>query len=149
MAPATLTVRARRASSAALRPFDRCRGIAKPSVSPPDTYVDPEPFTPQAKLISTGTYIILEKLKAAVYRTLFRKIHNTHKALEPGKPFQVPLPTLQAGLAWMGVTMDLDEVRVSSDLLFCSAEGSGGLKMTRLSPRRDLIAATRRWSVSW
>jgi hypothetical protein len=45
-----------------------------------------------------------------VYRTLFRKIHNTHKALEPGKQFQVPLGTLQTGLAWMGVEMDLDEV---------------------------------------
>ena len=42
----------------------------------------------QEELIRTGTYIILEKLKASVYRTLFKKIHAIHKTTST-KPSQV------------------------------------------------------------
>jgi len=63
----------------------------------------------QEELIRTGTYIILEKLKASVYRTLFKKIHAIHKTTS-AKPSQVPLGLIQTGLAAMGVVMDLDEV---------------------------------------
>lgn len=67
--------------------------------------------THQEKLIRTGTYIILEKLKAAVYRSLIKKIHNIHKAQDSsGKSHQLPLAMLQQSLEWMGVSMDLDEV---------------------------------------
>jgi len=63
----------------------------------------------QEDLIRTGTYIILEKLKAAVYRTLFMKIQAIHKT-RSAKATQVPLGLLQRGLSWLGVDMDLDEV---------------------------------------
>jgi len=67
----------------------------------------------QRELIRTGTYILLEKLKSAVYRTLLRTIHVIHKTtgnLSAPKQFQLPIAKFQAGLQWMGVVMDLDEV---------------------------------------
>lgn len=46
--------------------------------------------------IRAGTYLLLEKLKAGVYRTLFKRIHNLQKQRDPAKAFQVPVPLFQA-----------------------------------------------------
>lgn len=65
----------------------------------------------QESLIQTGTYIILEKLKASVYRSLVKTVHSIHMSNETGgKQFQLPLAMLQKSLDWLGVSMDLDEV---------------------------------------
>jgi hypothetical protein len=50
----------------------------------------------QEHFIRAGTYLLLEKLKAGVYRTLFKKIHNIQKLREPTKAFQVPIGLFQA-----------------------------------------------------
>lgn len=46
-----------------------------------------------------GTYLLLEKLRHAVYRRLLRKVHAVHAVLEPEKRTQVPLAQFQAALA--------------------------------------------------
>lgn len=62
----------------------------------------------QEHFIRAGTYLLLEKLKAGVYRTLFKKIHNIQKLREPTKAFQVPIGLFQArraaraGVPWGG-----------------------------------------------
>jgi len=74
----------------------------------------------QEELIRSGTYLIVEKLKAAVTRTLFKKIHNIYKTLKPPeKAFQLPLSYLQVGMEWSGEHVDLDEVEcILSNLIF-------------------------------
>ena len=64
------------------------------------------------QFIRAGTYLLLEKLRAGVVRTLFKRVHNVQKQRDPPKAFQVPLPLLQAALAWQGVPMDADECEV-------------------------------------
>ena len=66
----------------------------------------------QARFIRAGTYLLLEKLKAGVYRTLFKRVHVVQKARDPAKAFQVPIALFQAALAWRGVDMDADECEV-------------------------------------
>lgn len=46
-----------------------------------------------------GTYLLLEKLRYAVYRRLLRKVHAVHGELEPEKKAQIPLPQFQMALA--------------------------------------------------
>lgn len=46
-----------------------------------------------------GTYLLLEKLRYAVFRRLLRKVHAVHGALEPEKRAQIPLAQFQAALA--------------------------------------------------
>ena len=46
-----------------------------------------------------GTYLLLEKLRYAVYRRLLRKVHAVHAELEPEKRTQIPLPQFQHALA--------------------------------------------------
>lgn len=46
-----------------------------------------------------GTYLLLEKLRYAVYRRLLRKVHAVHGELEPEKRAQIPLAQFQAALA--------------------------------------------------
>ena len=60
---------------------------------------DPAPPQPHPLPLSQGTYLLLEKLRQAVYRRLLRKVHLVHGALDPGRPTQVPLPQFQAALA--------------------------------------------------
>jgi hypothetical protein len=75
--------------------------------------------THQEALIKAGTYLLLEKLKAGVYRTLFKRIHNIQKQREPTKAHQVPIALFQAALAWRGVTMDADECEARRDMRIC------------------------------
>lgn len=46
-----------------------------------------------------GTYLLLEKLRYAVFRRLLRKVHAVHGELEPEKRAQIPLAHFQAALA--------------------------------------------------
>lgn len=46
-----------------------------------------------------GTYLLLEKLRYAVYRRLLRVVHGVHAELEPEKRTQIPLPQFQTALA--------------------------------------------------
>lgn len=46
-----------------------------------------------------GTYLLLEKLRYAVFRRLLRKLHAVRGELEPEKRAQIPLAQFQAALA--------------------------------------------------
>ena len=50
----------------------------------------------QERFIKDGTYLILEKLRSSVYRTLTKRVHLIQKQREPAKAFQLPLALLQA-----------------------------------------------------
>ena len=64
----------------------------------------------QGEFIRQGTFLILEKLRAAVYRTLFKKLHLIHAQKSPDKANQVSLSLFAAALKWCGSDMDIDEV---------------------------------------
>jgi hypothetical protein len=63
----------------------------------------------QEEFIRAGTYLLLEKLKAGVYRTLLKRIHAMQREREPAKAFQLHISLFQRALSWLGVDMDLDE----------------------------------------
>lgn len=64
----------------------------------------------QSVFIQAGIFLLLEKLKQAIYRRLFRKVAAFHREMEPAKAVQIPLALFQAALVWQEVDMDLDEV---------------------------------------
>jgi len=74
----------------------------------------------ESTFIKQGTYLILEKLRMSVYRTLFKKIHAIHGERETNKANQVALAKFQRALRWCGVDdVDIDEVEcVVSNLIF-------------------------------
>jgi len=74
----------------------------------------------ESTFIKQGTYLILEKLRMSVYRTLFKKIHAIHGERETNKANQVALAKFQRALRWCGVDdVDLDEVEcVVANLIF-------------------------------
>ena len=76
----------------------------------------------QEHFIKSGTYLLIERLKASVYRTLFLRVHLLQKARFPGdadKPFKLPLALFGAALRAVGVEMDGDEVEcVLANLIF-------------------------------
>lgn len=45
----------------------------------------------QYRFIQAGTYLLLEKLKHAVYRRLFKRVALIHREQEPAKAAHVPL----------------------------------------------------------
>lgn len=62
------------------------------------------------EFIKTGTYLLIEKLRLAVYRRLFKRVQLIHASMNPDKAVQVPLGHFLAALAWEGHQTDLDEV---------------------------------------
>ncbi|KAL4450585.1 hypothetical protein ABPG77_000941 [Micractinium sp. CCAP 211/92] len=73
----------------------------------------------QFRFIQEGTYLLLEKLRYAVFRRLLRKVHAVHGALEPEKRAQIPLAQFQAALAMQGLEVDMDEVEcIAANLIF-------------------------------
>ncbi len=52
----------------------------------------------QETFIRAGTYLLLEKLKAGVYRTLMKRIHLIQKDREPAKAFQIHISLFQVRL---------------------------------------------------
>ena len=76
----------------------------------------------QEHFIRAGTFLLLEKLRAGVYRTLFKRVHNIQKARDPPKAFQVPIALFEAALRACGVDMDADEVEVRASAFLCELE---------------------------
>jgi len=73
----------------------------------------------EAEFIRQGTYLILEKLRMSVYRTLFKRVHAIHGATEPAKSNQVALNKFQIALEWCGADVDADEVEcIVANLIF-------------------------------
>ncbi|KAL4433578.1 hypothetical protein ABPG75_000019 [Micractinium tetrahymenae] len=73
----------------------------------------------QFRFIQEGTYLLLEKLRYAVFRRLLRKVHAVHAKLEPEKRAQIPLAQFQAALATQGLELDMDEVEcIAANLIF-------------------------------
>jgi hypothetical protein len=73
----------------------------------------------EAEFIRQGTYLILEKLRMSVYRTLFKKVHAIHGEMDPGKSNQVALAKFQRALEWCGISVDIDEVEcIIANLIF-------------------------------
>ena len=73
----------------------------------------------EATFIKQGTYLILEKLRMSVYRTLFKKVHAIHGELEPAKANQLALSKFQIALRFCGADVDVDEVEcIVANLIF-------------------------------
>jgi len=75
----------------------------------------------ESTFIKQGTYLILEKLRMSVYRTLFKKVHAIHgETADAAKANQVSLAKFQTALAWCGAEdVDLDEVEcIVANLIF-------------------------------
>ena len=73
----------------------------------------------EAMFIKRGTYLILEKLRMSVYRTLFKKIHAIQGELEPAKANQIALSKFQIALKFCGTDVDIDEVEcIVANLIF-------------------------------
>ena len=73
----------------------------------------------EAEFIRQGTYLILEKLRMSVYRTLFKRVHAIHGAAEPAKSNQVALRKFQIALELCGADVDADEVEcIVANLIF-------------------------------
>lgn len=66
----------------------------------------------QEAFIREGTYLLLEKLRSGVYRTLVKRIHLVLRATEPAKAHLLHISLFQRALAWLGVEMDIDECEV-------------------------------------
>ena len=74
----------------------------------------------ESTFIKQGTYLLLEKLRMSVYRTLFKKIHAIQGEMDPAKANQVALAKFQTALHWCGADdVDLDEVEcIVANLIF-------------------------------
>lgn len=79
----------------------------------------------QKKFIASGTYLLLEKMKLVVYRTLFKKVHQVHTQMVQedvegrGKSTQISVEMLKASLDWQRVSMDLEEIEcLVANLIF-------------------------------
>jgi hypothetical protein len=62
------------------------------------------------RLVKDGTYLLLEKLQAAVYRRLLKKVWIIHAQLEPTKAAQIPLALFERALKVAGVDIGMDEI---------------------------------------
>ena len=60
--------------------------------------------------VGAGTYLLIEKLRVAVYRRLFKKVQQIYAQFKPEKAVQVPLQYFVEALKWEGYETDLDEV---------------------------------------
>lgn len=61
-------------------------------------------------LVKDGTYLLLEKLQASVYRRLLRKVWIIHAQQEPDKAAQIPLSMFETALKVAGMDIDMDEI---------------------------------------
>ena len=75
--------------------------------------------THQISFIKQGTFLVLEKLRNIVLRTLFQKVHAFSAEKNPAKGNQVNLHMFLAALKWCGCDMDIDEVEmIVANLIF-------------------------------
>ena len=67
----------------------------------------------KADLIRNGTYLVIEQLKAMVYRNLFKRIH--HLSQSP----RLNLGHFQVAITWLGEKMSLEEIEcILANLIF-------------------------------
>lgn len=72
----------------------------------------------QTIFIQDGTYLLLEKLAAAVQRRLLRKVWAIHAIVDPGKATQIPLTLFQDALRCVRCDIDMDEIEcISANLV--------------------------------
>ena len=64
----------------------------------------------QETFIQDGTFLLLEKLEAAVQRRLLRKVWRLHADSQPDKSSQIPLLWFQKALNFTGYEVEMDEV---------------------------------------
>lgn len=64
----------------------------------------------QETFIQDGTFLLLEKLEAAVQRRLLRKVWRLHADSQPDKSTQIPLLWFQTALNFTGYEVEMDEV---------------------------------------
>lgn len=73
----------------------------------------------QSVFIQDGTFLLLEKLQAAVQRRLLRRVWALHALDEPSKPNQIPLEWFQKGFKACRIEISMDEVEcISANLIF-------------------------------
>ncbi|WZN66280.1 enhanced ethylene response protein 5 [Chloropicon roscoffensis] len=60
--------------------------------------------------VASGVFLLMERLRQAVYRRLLKKVKLIHQAMRPEKAVQVPLRLYAAALTWQGYECTLDEV---------------------------------------
>lgn len=73
----------------------------------------------QVVFIMQGTFLVLEKLRNIVLRTLFQKVHAISAEKYPAKANQVSLQLFLEALNWCGSGMDIDEVEcIVANLIF-------------------------------
>lgn len=73
----------------------------------------------QFRFIQEGTYLLLEKLRQAVYRRLLRRVYLINAEQQPAKAAQIPLPLFQQALAVQGISMDMDEIEcIAANLIY-------------------------------
>lgn len=73
----------------------------------------------QVVFIMQGTFLVLEKLRNIVLRTLFQKVHAISAEKNPAKATQVSLQLFLEALNWCGCGMDIDEVEcIVANLIF-------------------------------
>lgn len=61
-------------------------------------------------LVKDGTYLLLEKLQASVYRRLLRNVWIIHAQQEPDKAAQIPLSMFETALNVAGMSIEMDEI---------------------------------------
>ena len=75
--------------------------------------------THQISFIRQGTFLVLEKLRNIVLRTLFQKVHAFSAEKNPANGNQVNLHMFLAALKWCVCDMDIDEVEmIVANLIF-------------------------------
>ena len=60
--------------------------------------------------VRAGTFLLIEKLRMAVYRRLLKKVQRIHAELKPERGAQLPLKYFVKALGWQGHATDMDEV---------------------------------------
>ena len=60
--------------------------------------------------VGAGTYLLIEKLRFAVYRRLLKKVQLIYAEFRPERAVQVPLTYFVKALKWQGYDTDLAEV---------------------------------------
>mmetsp|Transcript_14482 Transcript_14482/g.41239 ORF Transcript_14482/g.41239 Transcript_14482/m.41239 type:complete len:296 (-) Transcript_14482:59-946(-) len=63
-----------------------------------------------ALFVQAGIFLLMEKLRVAVYRRLLKRVKLIHAEMRPEKAVQVPLRYFVGALQWQGYVTDLDEV---------------------------------------
>ncbi|CAH2080227.1 unnamed protein product [Thlaspi arvense] len=63
------------------------------------------------RFLRSGVYLVLEKLELQVYQRLMKKIYINQKLSDPARAHQLKLEVIAKALRWLGMDMDLVEVK--------------------------------------